>query len=392
MGFKRLRFLCSFATAFLSLLVYGPLSIAQNSADYSNILITAQPEELLTQSWAIPTLTNPAAVAGDTTFVRIRAGARLDYLGSRRSPKDFFAAADAPFKLMGKYIGAGLVVNSNSYDIYRNLSIGTQGSYKFMLGKGVLSVGVQLGYFRASYKGTQLELNINGTGGNPNGPAGGGNNPSTDGNQTRDEELIPGEGDSGAGNEGSGDSGGDDNEPDDLDMPTQDMAGGALDVAVGLRYEHPAFYVGVSALHLTNSEIKLKKENESATDLQYLRYKVPMTLYFEAGGNIAFKNSLISLQPSLSMLSDFKDIQGVAVVRATYNQRFSLGFNYRYNRAAGVLASINIKNFFLGYNWEYDYKWHPKGSTGNHELVLGYKFKLESGGKNNFSHRSIRIM
>ena len=329
---------------------------------YDPVRITAQPDIILTQHWEMPTLLNPAAT-GNIDFIRIRGAARLDYLGSKDSPKNFIGIADSPFKLSGKRIGAGLIVSSQSYDLFRNLLVGAQGSYKFQLKKSTLSIGIQLGYYHSKFKGSELILSNTGNTGNEEG--------------------------------GEGEDKNDENKAEssfDTDLPTHDVSGGAFDFSLGVRYEHPKFHLGLSALHLTSSKVKLSKDGENATDLQYIESKLPMTLYFEAGGNIAINNSLFTLQPSLLLGTEFSDFTGIAEMRATYNQKITFGVDYRYNRAVGVLAGLSLKNFYIGYNWEYDYKLHPRGSTGNHELVLGYQFKMDMGGKSNFSQRSIRIM
>ena len=354
--------------------------------NYNVTQITAQPDVILNQHWAMPTLTNPAAT-GDTAFIRIRGGARLDYLGSHQSPKNFLATADSPFKVMGKRIGAGIMVNSNSYYLYRNLMVGAQGSYKFKIKNSMLSIGLQLGYFHSKFKGSELVTNLNKPGGET-GDTGG----ETGGTDLLTRDDITG-GEENPGGENPGDEvPGDEDYPDGQELPTHDVSGGAIDISLGIRYQHPKFYVGLSGLHLTNSKIKLKRSEESASDLQYIECKVPMTLYFDAGGNIAINNSLFTLQPSLIVASDFSEIQGVAEMRATYNQKITFGLDYRYNRAVGIVAGLMLKNFYLGYSWEYDYKQSPRGSTGNHELVLGYQFKMDLGAKNTFSQRSIRIM
>lgn len=331
----------------------------------SPFLSKAEGDMMLTQHWAMPTLLNPAAT-GDIDFIRIRGGARMQYFGSHDSPKNYLATVDMPFKISEKRIGVGLMVNSESYDLFRNLLIGAQGSYKFKIKNSRLSIGIQLGYYNSKFKGSELIIN---------------NTPGT----------SPGEDIS---EEGNGEeTGGDTDAPDDpYDMPTQDVSAGKFDLAVGVRYDHPKFYVAISGVHVTNTTLKLTAEGETSTDARYVENKLPATLYFDAGGNIGINNSLISLQPSLLAATDFKDFTAVLDLRATYNQKVTFGLDYRWNRAVGVMAGLILKNFFIGYNWEYDYKYNPKGSTGNHELVIGYQFKLNMGGKSNFSHRSIRIM
>ena len=331
----------------------------------AQVKVTSQMDVILNQNWEMPTLLNPAAT-GATDFIRIRGGARIDYLGSHQSPKNFLAAADSPFKLLGKRIGAGLVVNSGSYGVYNNLLIGAQGSYKIKIKQSTLSIGVQLGYYHTKFKGSEFVIYNKGEG-NDSG------------------ETSEGEG-------GDSPGSGDEDEPDYSDYPTEDVGAGSVDLAVGVRFDHPAFYAGVSVTHLTNPTLQLSKEGEVATASRYMESHLPMEMYFETGGNIRLNNSLFTLQPSLLVATDFKDFNGVAVMRGTYNQKVTFGASYRYNRAAGVLAGLKIKDFYIGYSWEYDYKNQPKGSTGNHELVIGYQLKMKMDSKSNFRQRSIRIM
>ena len=329
------------------------------SAPVNMAKVTLQPDAILTQHWAMPTLLDPAAT-GDTDFIRIRGGARLDWFGSHYSPKSFLATADSPFKLLGKRIGAGLVVNSQSYDLYRNLQISAQGSYKLKIKNSFLSIGLQLGYFHSKFNGSDLVLYKD---------------------TSSDKE-----------DESEGEENGEVSDSYDTDLPTQDVSAGTLDLGIGVRFVHPKFYAGVSVQHLTNPTMSLKKDGETTTDSRYMDAKLPMTMYFDAGGNIGINNSLFTLQPSVLVGSDFSKLDAVVEMRATYNRKVTFGLNYRYNRAAGVVAGLFLKDFYIGYSWEYDYSANPKGSTGNHELVIGYQFKMDMSGKSNFSHRSIRIM
>lgn len=352
----------------ISILVLVVAAVFGSLQMNAQIQLTTETYDLLSLHWSMPTYLDPAAT-GDTDYIRIRAGARMELLGSHDSPKNYLAVADSPFKIGSKRIGAGIVANSLSYDLFRNFSIGAQGSYKFNFKKSVLSVGIQLGYYHTKFKGSELVITNNSGEDLPdNEKPGESENPDTD---------IP-----------------DPENPDydENDIPTQDIGGGAFDVGIGIRFQHPKFYVAISGRHLTNPTIKLIREGEEASDTRYVETKLPATLYFDAGGNIAINNSLFTLQPSMLLATDFKDIKGVVEMRATYDRKFTFGVDYRYNSAAGVVAGLYLKNFFIGYSWEYDYKNHPRGSTGNHELVLGYQLKLDMGGKNTFSHRSIRIM
>lgn len=62
-------------------------------ADFS---AAAQSDPLYTQSWALPTLYNPAAT-GTTDFLRIRAAGRLQWVGIENAPQKFHGSCRHPF-------------------------------------------------------------------------------------------------------------------------------------------------------------------------------------------------------------------------------------------------------------------------------------------------------
>jgi hypothetical protein len=56
------------------------------------------------------------------------------------------------------------------------------------------------------------------------------------------------------------------------------------------------------------------------------------------------------------------------------------------------MVAAEFKNFFIGYAYDYATSAIAKASSGSHELVIGYKLKLNFEDKNRNKHRSIRIM
>ncbi len=56
------------------------------------------------------------------------------------------------------------------------------------------------------------------------------------------------------------------------------------------------------------------------------------------------------------------------------------------------MVAAEFKNFFIGYSYDYPTSAISKASSGSHEVVIGYKVKLDFSGKNKNKHRSIRIM
>lgn len=305
----------------------------------------AQSDPILTQYWAMPTLYNPAA-AGDTDWLRIRGGARLQWIGITNAPKSFLATADMPFKLMGKRIGAGVTVSQESLGLFSNMLISAQGSYKLKFLKGQLGIGVQVGYYNSLFRGTDI--------------------------------YIP--------------DGDDYHDPDDTAIPKQDLTGNAIDLSLGVSYNHRLFHIGLSGMHLTNPKVSMNTEGSESTDAQQYETQLSRSVYFDAGGNIALQNTLFLLQPSMLMATDFSSFSANMTMRATYNRFLSFGIGYRWNDAVSFMVGAEYKNFFLGYAYDYPTSAIAKASSGSHEIVAGYSLKIDMTGKNKNKHRSIRIM
>ena len=307
--------------------------------------VKAQDELMLNQHWALPTFYNPANT-GNTDYLRIRGGARLQWLGIENAPRSFFGTADTPFRLGEKRLGAGFSAMQESLGLFSNLNLGLQLSYKFKLGKGVLSVGVQPAYINSQFKGSKVVL------------------PDNDDYHQGSDNAIP----------------------------TQDLTGNKFDFSAGVSFTHKYFTLGLSGMHLLKPTINLTMQGSQGNDYQQYQTELPRQLYLIADGNIPLKNTLFELQPSLLVTSDLKGVTGEAAMRTTYNKFLTFGLSYRWQDALGVTLGAEYKNFFIGYAYEYPLSGINKASSGSHELVAGYSLKLDFTGKNKNKHRSIRIM
>lgn len=305
----------------------------------------AQSDLMFSQYWAVPAYYNPAAT-GQIDFVRIRGGARMQWLGIENAPKSFMMTADSPFKVGKKRIGAGVNMTQESMGLFSNLLINVQGSYKLKFLKGELSIGVQGGYYNSRFRGSEV--------------------------------YIP-EGD-------------DYHQPDDEAIPKTDLTGNAFDLSAGLLYTHKYFNIGLSGLHLMQPTVHLNTEGEQSAEVAQYETKLARQFYLTACGNIEIKNSLFQLQPSLMLNTDLKDFGGELTMRATYRKLAWAGLGYRYKDAVSIMAGVEFKNFFIGYCYDYPTSAIAKASSGSHELVAGYQLKLDFSNKNKNKHRSIRIM
>ncbi|MDE6011025.1 MAG: type IX secretion system membrane protein PorP/SprF [Muribaculaceae bacterium] len=305
----------------------------------------AQADAQLTQYWAVPAYYNPAAT-GTTDFVRMRVGAKLQWLGIENAPQSYLVTADSPLKIGSRRIGLGVNFSKETLGLFSNILANVQASFKLRLFKGTLSIGLQGGYFNSKFKGSQI--------------------------------YIPDNDDYHQGN--------------DTSLPTQDLSGDSFDFSAGLHYQHKYWSVGVSGLHLLEPTVQYGVDGNHSSDTQEYEIVVPRQLYFIADGNIPIRNTLFELQPSLLARTDFKGFGAEVTARARYNKFLSFGAGYRWKDAVCVMVGAEIKNFFLGYAFDYPLSAINKASSGSHEIIAGYSLKLDFTGKNKNRHRSIRLM
>ena len=329
---SRLNSFLQFLAAVLLIIITGTVAKAQD-------------ELMLNQHWALPAFYNPANT-GNTDFLRIRGGARLQWLGVENAPKSFFGTADTPFKLGEKRLGAGVSVLQESIGLFSNLNLGLQVSYKLKLGKGMLSIGVQPAYYNSQFNGSKV--------------------------------VLP--------------DGDDYHQGTDTSVPTQDLTGNSFDLSAGVSFIHKYFTLGISGLHLLNPTVNLNMEGSQASDYHQYQTELLRQLYLIADGNIPLRNTLFELQPSLLLTSNLTWFTGEIAMRTTYNKFLTFGLSYRWEDAVGVTIGAEFKNFFIGYAYEYPISGINKASSGSHELVAGYSLKLDFSSKNKNKHRSIRIM
>ena len=305
----------------------------------------SQVDAQYTQYFELPNYYNPAII-GTTDFVKIRGGARMQWVGIENAPQSFVLAADMPFKFLNQRFGVGLVMQQESLGLYENMSLGAQLGYKFKLLKGEFTVGAQVGLLNNKFKGTEVFIPDN-----------------DDYHQSTDDAI-----------------------------PTTDLVGNAFDMGVGISYTHKYFWAGLSCTHLLSPTVTLDAESGEGGNEKNYEFKAGRTLYFMAGSNIPIKNTLFEVIPSMLVKSDLTFITGEITGRVRYNKFLSAGIGYRYDDAIMAMIGAEYKNFYLGYSYDYHMSEISRASSGSHEIMLGYKLKLDFSEKNKNKHKSIRIM
>lgn len=302
----------------------------------------AQIDAQLTHYWAVPAYYNPAAI-GNVDFIHISAGSRLQWLGVKRAPMTFMAMADMPFKFLNRRWGTGLVLQQENIGLYRSLTAGAQLAWKKKMLGGTLSVGAQVGLLNQTFRGDSIFI------------------PETDQAHTSADDAIP----------------------------HQNVTGNALDMNVGVMFEHKWFWAGVSVTHITAPTVTLKM-GDNEEDLY--QFDAGRIYYFMAGSNIPIKNTLFEIQPSVLVKTDMIFWQAEATARLRYNKFLSGGVAYRHKDAVSVMIGAEFKNFFIGYSFDYPISAMSKMTYGSHELFMSYNVKLDMGERNKNKHKSIRIM
>jgi type IX secretion system PorP/SprF family membrane protein len=305
----------------------------------------AQADAQFSQYFEIPNYYNAGAI-GTTDLLKIRAGARMQWVGIKNAPSTFLVAADMPFKFINKRFGVGLVMQQESLGLFKNMTLGAQIAYKQKLFKGVLSIGAQIGFIDQSFKGTEVYI------------------PDDDDYHQSTDDAIP----------------------------QQDIRGNAFDVGLGILYTHRWFWAGISATHLNSPSMKMNAETGENGNEKNYEFQMGRTLYFMAGSNIPIKNTLFEVIPSMLVKSDFTFTTGEATVRCRYNKFLSAGVGYRWNDAVYAVLSAEFKGFYIGYSYDYPTSAIAKASSGSHEIFAGYSLKLDLSDKNRHKHKSIRIM
>ncbi|MBD5213988.1 MAG: type IX secretion system membrane protein PorP/SprF [Bacteroidales bacterium] len=307
--------------------------------------VYAQSDAQLTQYYEVPSYYNSAAL-GTSDLLRIRGGMRMQWIGIHGAPRSFAATAEMPVKLLGKRLGVGLVTQQEGIGLYSNFGLSAQAAYQQPLFKGRLSIGVGLGFIDQSFKGSEVNL-------------------------PDDDDY----------HQGSDDA-----------IPMNDIRGTAFDVSLGLFYTHKLFWAGLSVNHLNSPVITLDSESGEGGNEDNYEFQVGRTAYFMAGSNIAIKNTLLEVIPSVMVKTDFQFTTGEVTARLRYNKFLSAGLGYRWKDALMVILGAEFKGFFIGYSYDYPTSAIIKGSSGSHEVFAGYSLKLDFSEKNKNKHKSIRIM
>ncbi len=292
----------------------------------------AQFDTHFTHYWALQGYYNPA-VAGLSGRLNIYGTYAMQMAGYTNAPATMLVGADMVLPTEKKNQAVSANLYNESIGLFTNQRLFAGYAYCFGLLGGRLAIGASVGSLEQKFDGSKVEA------------------------------------------EEAGDDA----------FPSSEVDGMGLDLTAGMHYIHPLFYAGMSVMHVTAPTIELGEAHE---------IKIDPTLYFSGGCNIQLKNPLLSIQPSLQVMTDLQAWRADLTLRGTYTydeKRYYAGLTYSPMTSVAILLGGEINSVSFGYAYEL----FTSGVGlihGSHDLYVGYVMDLDLFKKGKNKHKSIRIL
>ena len=156
------------------------------------------------------------------------------------------------------------------------------------------------------------------------------------------------------------------------------------DLGFGIYYHTDKLYAGIAAKHLTAPTLVFE-EGGTLSELAIARH------YYAMAGYTWDIDPVWSLNPSVFLKTDAASTQFDINVRALWKNMVWAGVSYRIDDAVGIMAGVNMKRFRVGYSYDVTTSGINNYSSGSHEIMLGYCYKLQSPVSNQ-RYRNVRFL
>jgi type IX secretion system PorP/SprF family membrane protein len=300
-------------------------------AAVTSLHVSAQQDAQFTQNMYNKLTVNPG-YAGSSNAICATLLGRQQWTGFTGAPQKFLLNFDAPVKML--HGGAGLVVMQDQLGFEKTLTAQGIYSYRMPVGPGELGIGIGLGILNKSINGSWRAID--------------------------DYTLDP-------------------------SIPNNGISTMTFDVNLGLYYNiADQLYFGISTTHLPASDLK-KTAGSGATpgtvgNAFALNYSLARHYYIMAGYNYRLGDSPLELRPSVFVKTETSSTQLDLNCNLMYNKMVWGGLSYRISDAAAVLLGFqkDIGNGVarIGYSYDITTSSLRNHSSGSHEIMVGYCFKL----------------
>ena len=308
------------------------------------LLVRAQFDAQIGQYMFLQSSYNPAAV-GEGDLMRVYGSHRMDFTGIQDAPMTTYFSFSSPFVIGKTHHGVGVRFMNDRFGLFTNQSLYLEYAYKIQIGKGVLSVGADLGFLNLSFANDSV--------------------------------------DTGAGQ---------DDYHDEVDPAIPTVSGGSekgasgmgFDMGIGVYYSAQRWWASASYAHVTQPRLQWGSENTEVS--------VKGTMYLAGGYKWQLKNKDWMLLPSVMVMTDFASWDVNLTMLAQLKKRYRFGLGYRVAGSVNVLLGLDIINGLqLGYTYELPANALIKESYGSHEVYLAYGFNILRP-KNTNKYKSVRYL
>ena len=296
------------------------------------VVARAQFDTHFTHYWALQGYYNPA-VAGLSGRLNMYGTYAMQMAGYTNAPATMLIGADMALGTGRQRQAVSACLYNESIGLFTNQRLLAGYAYRFDMWGGRMAVGASMGSLEQKFDGSKVEA----------------------------EEKT------------------------DAAFPSSEVEGMGLDLTAGVHYVHRLFWAGMSVMHLTAPVIELGETNEIRIDRTY---------YFSGGGNIQLKNPLLSIQPSMQLMTDLQAWRADVTLRGTYTydeKRYYAGLTYSPMTSVAILLGGEINSVTFGYAYEV----FTSGVGllyGSHDLYVGYVMDVDLFNKGKNKHKSIRIL
>lgn len=294
--------------------------------------LRAQFDVHFTHYWALQQYYNPA-LSGSTDLMNLCVTYSMQMAGFTNAPATMLISADSPFPTQRKEHAFTVGMLSDKIGLYNNQRIFGNYAYRMNLWGGKFAMGVSAGVLEGKFDGSKIEAE----------------------------------------------------ERNDPALPSASVEGNTIDLGAGLYYEARNYYIGLASMHLTSPVMKLGETNEIRIDRSYK---------FNAGCNIQLKNPLLSIQPSVQLMSDLQAWRADVTVRGTYTydeKKYYAGVTYSPLVSATLLLGAEVNGVRFGYAYE-AFTQGVGLVYGSHDLFLGFVTDMDMFKKGKNKHKSVRVL
>jgi type IX secretion system PorP/SprF family membrane protein len=299
-------------------------------------VVLAQQQPQFTQNMFNRSYTNPGhfginnAICA-TALIRQQWVGFKDAEGNKVAPQTYLVSVETPVKIL--HGGVGLNIVQDQYGFFKDVTIRMGYAYHKTVGEGKLGIGLNVDLLNKSLDFSKF---------------------------IKVDESDP-------------------------VLNSQSSKGVIMtDFGVGACLEMPGYYIGLSALQL------LENSKDLGGTAGAGNFTLKRHYYGTAGYDLTFpSNPAYVFTPSVFIKTDGVSSQYDINGLLKYNNKVWGGVTYRFSDAIGILLGMTIKDVNVGYS--YDVPTSRLGSTGSHEIMVKYCFKLERE-KPRSSYRNTRFL